>query len=148
MDEELTRIYDVAASDLKSKIESKILSGIPPPNAPSTIKKKGSSLPLVDTSELLQNVEGRVFVDGDFATIGAGVFEDAGEEVLKKAVVNEYGSSRSIIAKKGYSYVAKIIKVPERSFIRSTFDEEIENISDKIYNEVLDYYLKKFMETK
>jgi len=40
-------------------------AGVPPENAPSTIAKKGSSRPLVDTGRMLNAVSWRVFLDGD-----------------------------------------------------------------------------------
>jgi hypothetical protein len=44
------------ASDVKAKIRSKI----PPPNAPSTIKAKSSSTPLIDTAQLLNAIDSEV----------------------------------------------------------------------------------------
>lgn len=63
---ELDKIYtgrsDVAKSlsvmgqIMQDKIIAKINSGIPPPNRPGTIRKKGSSKTLVDTGQLKQSV--------------------------------------------------------------------------------------------
>ena len=41
---------------LENKIREKILSDVPPPNAESTIKRKGSSHTLIDDSTLLSSV--------------------------------------------------------------------------------------------
>jgi hypothetical protein len=40
------------ASDVRRKIDA----GVPPPNAPSTIAKKGSSKPLIDTGALKRSI--------------------------------------------------------------------------------------------
>jgi len=40
------------ASDVRRKIDA----GIPPPNAPSTVKRKGSSKPLIDTGALKRSI--------------------------------------------------------------------------------------------
>jgi hypothetical protein len=131
MDEELVAIYRDAANDLKTCIENKVLSGVDPPNAEATIKRKGSSLPLVDTGEMFANIEGRVEQNSSGSLrIEAGIFEDAGEEVLEKAYSNEYGTKH----------------IPERSFIRSTFDEEMDRISQEIFDKVFDHYYKKMKE--
>ena len=42
------------ASDMKKRIT--LGAGVPPPNAPSTIKAKGSSRPLVDTGQLVRSI--------------------------------------------------------------------------------------------
>ena len=41
-------------------IQERILSNIPPPNAPSTIKRKGSDRTLIDTGRLLQSITFKV----------------------------------------------------------------------------------------
>lgn len=40
----------------KEIIQSAIRAGIDPPNAPSTIERKGSSTPLIDTGDLLKSI--------------------------------------------------------------------------------------------
>lgn len=46
------QFYDVIGSYILSQINKKIVSGISPANSPFTIKRKGSSTPLVDTGQL------------------------------------------------------------------------------------------------
>lgn len=41
---------------LAAEIQDAIAEGVPPPNAPSTIARKGSSKPLVDTGHLRQSI--------------------------------------------------------------------------------------------
>jgi hypothetical protein len=47
------RIGMVAVGD----VQRRIVQRIPPPNAPSTIAKKGSDVPLIDTGRLRQSVD-------------------------------------------------------------------------------------------
>jgi len=44
--------YDVIGTYILNQINKKIVSGIAPANSPSTIKRKGSSTPLIDTGQL------------------------------------------------------------------------------------------------
>lgn len=50
----------VAAGKIRETITTG--DGVPPPNAPSTITKKGSTRPLVDTGRMLDAVTWKVFV--------------------------------------------------------------------------------------
>lgn len=113
------------ANDVGMKIENairiKILSNIPPPNAASTIKAKGSSHTLIDTGEMLDFVSHEVeFPDPELLTIKAGIFE---EGIAEYACYNEYGTN----------------DIPTRSFIRSTYDEIFDSqlmpeIADKLFD--------------
>ena len=113
------------ANDVGMKIENairlKILSNIPPPNAASTIKAKGSSYTLIDTGEMLESVSHEVeFPDPELLTIKAGIFE---EGIAEYACYNEYGTN----------------DIPTRSFIRSTYDEIFDSqlmpeIADKLFD--------------
>ena len=113
------------ANDIGMKIENairlKILSNIPPPNAASTIKTKGSSHTLIDTGEMLESVSHEVeFPDPELLTIKAGIFE---EGIAEYACYNEYGTN----------------DIPTRSFIRSTYDEIFDSqlmpeIADKLFD--------------
>jgi hypothetical protein len=62
IDRALGLLGAVAATKVKETITSG--AGVPPPNAPSTIAKKGSDRPLVDTGRLLNSISWRVFLDG------------------------------------------------------------------------------------
>jgi len=50
---------------IQKDIQKKITDLSDPPNAPSTIKKKGSSNPLIDTGRMRQSVSFKVFPKGD-----------------------------------------------------------------------------------
>lgn len=58
--QELTAVGELCASDVKRKITTLR----EPPNAPSTIARKGSSNPLIDTGTMRANVRSRVVVPG------------------------------------------------------------------------------------
>lgn len=45
---------------IQGEIQQRIADGIPPPNAPSTIARKGSSKPLIDKGQLRQSITHRV----------------------------------------------------------------------------------------
>lgn len=49
---------------LQGKIQEKIASGVPPPNAPATIAAKGSSTTLIDTGRMRQAITYEVHEDG------------------------------------------------------------------------------------
>lgn len=51
---------DRVAQAWAGEVQAKIAGGIPPPNAPSTIAKKGSSTPLIDTGQYRSSIRGRV----------------------------------------------------------------------------------------
>lgn len=53
-------LLEIIGTYLQGKIQEKISSNIPPENAPSTIKKKGSSATLIDTGRLRQSITYKV----------------------------------------------------------------------------------------
>ena len=109
------------AKFVKSLIVEAIDAGVPPPNAPSTIDRKGSNRPLVDTGEMRDNVEYRI--DGN--TIHVGFFD---EQNALKAVVNNYGVPG---------------KIPARPFMSATIDEHFDEISKVAMNEMADKILER-----
>ncbi|HEY6056218.1 MAG TPA: hypothetical protein VIU86_19970 [Gaiellaceae bacterium] len=54
----------------EGSMKQRISRGIPPPNAPSTIERKGSSKPLIDTGQLRNAIRGRAVVDEAGAELG------------------------------------------------------------------------------
>ena len=151
MDEEIKNVMLNAGMDLRNEIIKKINSNIPPPNAPSTIKKKKSSKTLQDTGNLWTSITDdgiRTLGESENTIdIGVGVF-DAG--VAQYAIANEFGSVRTTTNKtkdnedemhQGYS----LIIIPERSFIRSSYDENIDDIMRNVEEEVGDIITRRFM---
>ena len=119
--DDLSNLCENIGMKIENRIREKILSNIPPPNAESTKKAKKSSHTLIDTGEMLSMVSHEVaFPDPELITITAGIFN---EDVAERAVYNEYGTNN----------------IPERSFIRSTYDEIFDSeimpeLADEIFN--------------
>jgi hypothetical protein len=106
--------------ELRDAIVLKILSNIPPPNAPSTIKAKGSSSTLIDTGHLLASIDVEVVEETeDSMTLNVGVLDPDTAEI---AIVHEFGSEDG--------------HIPERSFERSAYDTEIDGIVDRFAEKV------------
>lgn len=146
-DSEIENVMYNAGVDLRNKMVDKINSNLPPPNAPSTVKHKKSSHTLVDTGNMMNSVDVRKFEsDGnEVADIGVGIFD---EGVAKYAISNEFGSSRMVTTfgdsemHQGYS----MIIIPERSFMRTAYDENIDEILDNAGVEIGEIMAKRFME--
>lgn len=51
---------------IQADIQNEIAAGIDPENAPSTIARKGSSTPLIDSGQLRQSIRYKVYVNGGF----------------------------------------------------------------------------------
>lgn len=65
----------------------------------------------------------KAFQDLNSKKVVVGVFKESGEEVRIRAIVNEFGTTK---AGKNRNIV-----IPERSFIRSTFNKNYKKISKK-----------------
>lgn len=52
----LTRGLGRVAAKVTADVKKKIVGSIPPPNAPATVARKGSSTPLVDTGQLVNTI--------------------------------------------------------------------------------------------
>jgi len=92
------------AAVLELKIAEQVRSGAtPPPNAPATIEKKGSSKTLVDTGEML----GQITHEKDGDAYKVGVIGNRAEI----AAIHEFG--------------APAAGIPERSFIRNQLDNSV-----------------------
>ncbi len=159
MDEEIKDAVLNAAMDLRNEIIKKINSNIPPPNAPSTIARKsksdngmGEPKTLQDTGNMWTSIndDGVRELDNDEGkfSVGVGIFD---EGVAQYAIANEYGSVRTVTTKnkdnidemhQGYS----VIVIPERSFMRSAYDENIDEIMKDLEAEIGDIFSRKFME--
>ncbi len=101
----LLEVSDDIGLKLENAIRQKILSNVPPPNDPATIKAKGSSHTLIDTGTLLDSISHTVESKESLTEITAGVIAE--DFIAEYACYNEYGT----------------LHIPERSFIRSTYDE-------------------------
>lgn len=120
---------------LENKIREKILSDVPPPNAESTIKRKGSSHTLIDDSILLSSITHTVETNGEDIKITVGVLDP---EIAEYAAPNEHGVAWDDRPKKGTENTpGREWFIPPRSFIRSTFDEEYENIIADVEKQIM-----------
>lgn len=108
----LSNGIDKSARYLTNQIVRKVETNIPPPLSPETILRKGSSVALYDTGEMFSQI-------------------DADIEKLS-AKVGVIGSKASIAAHHEFGTVG----IPERSFIRSTFNEEKGKIGNIIAAEI------------
>lgn len=59
----LNILGSVGAAEVKKTITQG--EGVPPPNAPATVARKGSSRPLVDTGRMVQSITWDVQMDGE-----------------------------------------------------------------------------------
>ncbi len=92
------------AMTLERAIKLKITSNIPPPLAPETIARKGSSVALIDTGLLRSQIAA-----------------DYGHIEEKKVVIGVLGSRAGIGAI--HEFGAPRAGIPERSFLRSSLEE-------------------------
>ena len=120
---------------LENKIREKILSDVPPPNAESTIKRKGSSHTLIDDGILLSSITHTVETSDEDIKITVGVLDP---EIAEYAAPNEHGVAWDDRPKKGTENTpGREWFIPPRSFIRSTFDEEYENLISDIEKQIM-----------
>jgi hypothetical protein len=110
--DELDFMPELAAAALKFKavIKDEINSSMPPPNAPSTVKRKGHDRTLIDSKALLESINIVPFAEKDEIGFDIGVFDP---DVLEYAELNHDGTRF----------------IPARPFISKPVDENEERIS-------------------
>jgi len=54
----------ILGETVKNMMKAKIRSGLKPPNSPATIRRKGSSKPLIDTGQLINSINWEVMKGG------------------------------------------------------------------------------------
>lgn len=111
----------LACEDLESCIRAKIDNGDPrwPPLKPATLaykKKIGKEKPLIVTGMMKNAVTNKILIEGGTVKGEVGIWDP---------VVLEYAPSHEFGTRDG--------SIPERSFIRSTYDEEIDRISADVH---------------
>jgi len=116
--------HEKALIKIENAIVKKILSNVPPPNAPSTIRQKGSSKTLVDTSEMVGHVTHRQTIKSGQIIGEIGIFDP---EIAKRARYNEYGTR----------------DIPARPFLRPAFDETAPKAAEEMANEIWDQIKKQ-----
>ena len=114
-----------AMQKIEAAIVQKILSGVPPPNAASTIKKKGSSKTLVDSGDMYKHVTYKVTGEGCHLVGEVGIFVEA---IALYAYWNEFGTRTGI---------------PARPFLWPAFDatapQAAEEMADDIFKQVEEF---------
>ena len=122
---EKKNILKLSGAFLEGKIKEKITEGDPSWASlkPETIKRKGSSKPLIDTGKLRASITHKV--ENSKALVG--VF---GSEQALIAAVHEFGSPKK--------------NIPERSFLRKTFDEQKEKI-EKLIDAEIEKVLRRYV---
>lgn len=110
---------NAAGRYLEGKMAEKISLGqLSPALQPETISRKGSSKPLFDKGHLLQQIDTKQETNG---SVEVGVFNGP-EDRAYIALIHEYGApSRNI---------------PERSFMRSAFNENNEKMNKIFENKM------------
>ncbi|QXF35240.1 hypothetical protein CE143_20230 [Photorhabdus luminescens] len=63
-DGDLVKAFEKLGEKVVGDVKAKILSGVEPALSPKTIRRKGSSKPLIDTGQLLQSITYEVRDDG------------------------------------------------------------------------------------
>ena len=105
---------------IEKAVVDEINSGVPPPNAPSTIKAKNSSKTLVDSGEMRNHVDHKITGEGLNLKGSVGFFD---EENAKKARINEEGTKDG--------------RIPPRPFLVPGFDKAAPNAADEMAEEIL-----------
>jgi hypothetical protein len=125
MDPEILVALQHGAVDLENRIKEKIESNIQPPNAPATLRRKEgySDQTLIHTTAMLNAVTHQLNESGDGYDVG--IFD---EEIAAYAAINEWGQGNT----------------PERSFLRSAYDENIDRISRDVADEITDIIIRRF----
>ena len=104
---------------IEKAVVDEINSGVPPPNAPSTIKAKNSSKTLVDSGEMRNHVDHKITGEGMLLRGEVGFFDEKNAE---KAQWNEYGT------RDGH--------IPPRPFLRPAYDKSVGGAIDEMAEEV------------
>jgi len=118
-----TEIIIFGCERFKEEIELAIESDIGPPNAPSTIAKKGHDLTLRDSFAYLNSIE---YVINDDNSGFVGVLDPT---VLEYAITNELGSAW----------------IPSRPAVRIAFDTSWREISDEMIEKKGEQIIDLFM---
>ena len=120
MEYDFSKELDAAGQKYKVALEARIDSGVPPPNAPATIMKKGHDLTLRETWAYRESIE----VHTDPASVEIGVFDP---KIAEYVYWNEHGT-KTIPPRPVFGPVAD---GPGEQFL----DELEEAIADKIIEE-------------
>jgi hypothetical protein len=131
--------HERALTKIETAIVTKALSNVPPPNAPSTIRQKGSSKTLVDTGEMVGHVTHRQTDQGGQIIGEVGIFD---ENIAKRALINEFGvpwghqpHPRNDAENREEEETREWF-IPPRPFLRPAFDEAAPKAADEMVEEI------------
>lgn len=111
--------FELACARFAQAQRDKVEEGVPPPNAPSTIARKGHGRTLIDEGIMLSEIDYRITMDESGTFRGKiGVFGKR----TRIAEIHEFGSHDG--------------RIPERSFQRSSFDENRDEICADLASDV------------
>lgn len=116
---DLARVLERVGARFENDILDRIRAHIPPPLSPETIRRKGSTTPLIDTGQLVGSITHQIRIEPERAVLYVGIFDPV---VAEYAATHEYGDPGR--------------NIPERSFLRATYDEQKENLIKLISDEV------------
>jgi hypothetical protein len=122
-DIDLKQPLENALNKLKNAAVAKVLSNIPPPNAPSTIKKKKSDHTLIDSGEMYGAIDTRIIESPGVLDGEVGIFED---NLAFRAIMNEQPEDMEFPK----------THVPARPFLRPSWDENIDQVTDEMADEI------------
>jgi len=126
LDDKIAEILEEGMADFHMRIKENIFRGEPPPNAPSTIEKKGFNAPLWETGELFNTVSYKVDTTSSGLHGEAGIL-DENSEINEIAMINELGSE----SRPGHP--------PSRPAFRAAYDANSDRILKKMENDILDH---------
>ena len=131
----VVQTVEMVCEDLEGCIRAKIDNGDPnwPPLKPATVaykKRIKKEKPLIITGQMRGAVTHKVTVSGRTVSGEVGIWDQA---VLEYAPSHEFGTKDGTI--------------PERSFLRSTYDEEIDRL-EKDVDEILGDSIEAFWTDK
>jgi len=126
---------------IEKAVVDEINSGVPPPNAPSTIKAKNSSKTLVDSGEMRNHVDHKITGEGILLRGEVGFFDEKNAE---KAQWNEYGTRDKaefideMDAEKAQldEHDTRGWHIPPRPFLRPAYDKSADGAIDEMAEEV------------
>jgi len=105
---------------IEKAVVDEINSGVPPPNAPSTVKRKKSSKTLIDKGKMRGHVDHRITGEGLNLKGSVGFYD---EENAKKARINSEGTKDG--------------RIPPRPFLEPAFDKAAPGAADEMAEEIL-----------
>jgi phage gpG-like protein len=113
-----------AGTFLEKEMVHKIESGLKPALSKETIARKGSSVPLFDTGELISQIDHKL----SKGCVEVGVFGSR----ASIAKIHEFGANATAVQgfQRGIVKYTKKYMIPERSFMRSALEGNKNTIKD------------------